>query len=296
MENNFDPESRVPLICNENETFPKGCRFEECFRLIIIENGTMLLRNGQHRKIITAPTVLCLNEKEYPVIEENSNLKAKSVYFKPSFINSNFTFDNIRDWGNSFTLSDIRDRNWLICFLERKETFDGIMNVGYLVIKQINWLFTSLEREMREKRDGWWPCRSRSFFLEILFILERAFFTQQSLDKAVLNGISEDISKVVFYLHTHYQQKITISKLVEEFHINRTTLNDRFSKEVGYPVMTYLIKHRINLASLLLRDTLVPVSEIMERVGFKDSAHFVRMFKKYLGCSPLEYRKNNCLM
>jgi len=44
------------------------------------------------------------------------------------------------------------------------------------------------------------------------------------------------------------------------------------------------------MASVMLKDTLLPVSEVMERVGFNDSTHFSRTFKKYMGLSPSEFR------
>lgn len=45
------------------------------------------------------------------------------------------------------------------------------------------------------------------------------------------------------------------------------------------------------MASTMLRDTMLPINEIMTRVGFCDTVHFLRTFKKYTGDSPSEYRK-----
>jgi AraC-like DNA-binding protein len=46
----------------------------------------------------------------------------------------------------------------------------------------------------------------------------------------------------------------------------------------------------------MLRDTMMPISEIYERVGFNDPAHFGRQFRKYYGVPPSEYRRQNCWM
>jgi len=43
---------------------------------------------------------------------------------------------------------------------------------------------------------------------------------------------------------------------------------------------------------MLLRDTVLPVTEIMNRVGYQDSTHFWRTFRKHIGQSPSEYRQH----
>ena len=58
----------------------------------------------------------------------------------------------------------------------------------------------------------------------------------------------------------------------------------------------YLIRLRLYLASKMLKETLLPVSEIIERVGFSDITHFGRMFKVHFGYSPTEYRSSHCTM
>lgn len=104
------------------------------------------------------------------------------------------------------------------------------------------------------------------------------------------------INDIIFYLYSNYPNKVTINDLMNIFHINRTSLMEKFSKSTGSTIMNYLTKIRINVAAMVLRDTTIPVSEVMERVGFNDMSHFGRMFKKYLGCSPTEYRQKYCWM
>ncbi len=60
--------------------------------------------------------------------------------------------------------------------------------------------------------------------------------------------------------------------------------------------MTYLTQLRIRLAALMLRDTKLPISEVMWRVGFRDGTHFGRTFRKHTAQSPSEYREQYCWM
>jgi AraC family L-rhamnose operon regulatory protein RhaS len=106
--------------------------------------------------------------------------------------------------------------------------------------------------------------------------------------------VLENVDDIITYLHTNYQNKITLDLLASKFNSNRTTLNERFYKATNLSIINYLIDYRINLASTFLRDTLIPISEIIERVGFNDIAHFGRTFKKHTGMSPSKYRNKYC--
>jgi AraC family L-rhamnose operon regulatory protein RhaS len=105
----------------------------------------------------------------------------------------------------------------------------------------------------------------------------------------VLESESE-MDKVILFLHTNYEQKITLNQLTELFHINRTTLSEEFIKATGLSVIDYLIKLRIKIASIFLSQTGIPISEILHRTGFNDSTHFGKMFRKHTGFSPSQYR------
>jgi len=131
--------------------------------------------------------------------------------------------------------------------------------------------------------------------LELLLLLQRASYTPEAAGQIVplgsLRDTGDDIDAIVLYLHTHYQEKITIAQLTAEFHTNRTTLEERFREATGTSLLAYLIRIRLRLAASMLQDTGLPISEIQGRVGFKDASHFGRTFRKHMGHSPSDYRQ-----
>ena len=62
------------------------------------------------------------------------------------------------------------------------------------------------------------------------------------------------------------------------------------------PVKTYLIKLRLFLASQMLAETTIPVSEVINRVGFNDAVHFSRIFRKNSVIRPQSIGKNCWLL
>ena len=50
---------------------------------------------------------------------------------------------------------------------------------------------------------------------------------------------------------------------------------------------------RLEVAKTLLIESGMSVAVIGQKIGFSDPAYFNRQFKKYIGCTPGEYRNNN---
>jgi AraC family L-rhamnose operon regulatory protein RhaS len=159
-----------------------------------------------------------------------------------------------------------------------------------LIDHKLNQLKELLEKQNTNN----WPCRSRSYLFEVLFCLTRQEEDEEAAENILLyEGGSRLAVEVIYYLQTCYNQKITIEKLAEEFHTNRTTLLNDFKKYTGHSINNYLIQLRMMMASTLLRDTELSVDEICERTGFSDISYFSKAFKKRIFCTPSKYRKIN---
>lgn len=63
-----------------------------------------------------------------------------------------------------------------------------------------------------------------------------------------------------------------------------------FKDQTGYPLMQYIDMMRMNRAKELLRETSMPLREIINHVGYMDESNFIRKFKKKEGITPAQYR------
>lgn len=270
--------------------------FEACYKLIFIEKGSGIVSVNSIKYVCTAPCILCLNEQESILFDESSDLFIRAVCFHPKVINKTLNFMNINEKESQLSYTDYEDTYLLRIFTERTASYSGMLNLGPSSLNRIINVFDLISYELEAQRDMDWPCRNRSFLFELLILLQRIFSEEQPLNNIIVSEKYPEIAEVILYLHTNYMNKITVDDLSKKYNINRTTLGNQFAKVTGLSIVSYLIKLRIDLASIILRDTLLPISEIIERVGLNDRTYFCRLFLKQTGYTPSEYRKKYCCM
>ncbi|MBU3128261.1 AraC family transcriptional regulator [Clostridium tagluense] len=282
-------EIKLPVYIETKEPF--SSENYSMFRLILVEKGGGIVSLNKNTIIFTAPTIFCFNANDRINLDKCTNLSARAIYFSPTLVNNVLTLEKMNNLEADISESEYRDYCSLLPFVYREELSFGQFEVGPATANRIAKLFDSLEAELTLLNNNFWRCRSRSFFLEILFLIQYIYTDMENATKLEVVKCSDEINEIILYLHTHYERKIFIEELTEEFHINRTTLTDRFARSTGMSVIGYLIRLRVKMAAIMLRDTMLSVSEIAYRVGFNDITHFGRMFRKHMGYSASEYRK-----
>lgn len=101
----------------------------------------------------------------------------------------------------------------------------------------------------------------------------------------------QDMQHIKDYIDSHYQEKITLDALSEQFFINKYYLTRVFKEQFGVPVVSYLIQVRITHAKRLLRFTDHSIEQIGQECGIGDANYFTRIFRKVEGVAPGVYRK-----
>lgn len=92
------------------------------------------------------------------------------------------------------------------------------------------------------------------------------------------------------YIEFHYSSKLALNTIADACFVSTTYLATIFKKETGTTLTTYINNIRIQQAKILLNSTNLPIQEIAARCGITDSNYFSRLFRKYCGQTPREYR------
>ncbi len=94
------------------------------------------------------------------------------------------------------------------------------------------------------------------------------------------------------FIDENYAKNITVSDVADRVMLSESWFSRQFKKRTGKNFVDYLNEVRIAKAAMLLKCTNRSVNDIYEAVGYKSRNHFYVQFKKYMECSPQEYRKN----
>lgn len=101
---------------------------------------------------------------------------------------------------------------------------------------------------------------------------------------------SDTILQALAYIDVHYAEKVTLEQVSAHVYMNSTYMSELFKKEMGVTFNDYVNNLRIIHACEHLRFTALSMSEIAERCGFTDQNYFTKVFKKYIGSTPSQYR------
>ncbi|MBP1996295.1 helix-turn-helix transcriptional regulator [Paenibacillus eucommiae] len=99
-----------------------------------------------------------------------------------------------------------------------------------------------------------------------------------------------DLSKE--WIEHHYFEDFGLDGIANQFQISKEYFCSIFKEETGVNFIQYLKEFRMTKAiSLMKDDPALRIYEISERVGFRESKYFCRVFKVHFGQYPEEYRK-----
>ncbi len=109
----------------------------------------------------------------------------------------------------------------------------------------------------------------------------------------VIGASSSDtiIKRMNAYMENNYDKDLKLEAIAKMFNYNSAYLGKIFKREMGESFNNVLDHIRIENAKRLLNDTDLKVYQVSERVGFSNIDYFYAKFKRYVGVSPKEFKK-----
>lgn len=121
----------------------------------------------------------------------------------------------------------------------------------------------------------------------LLLIARMAVMKQEQLAKQT----DLYIQTVIEYLHHNYDLDLKVSDLAAVVHLHPNYLQRIFKEKMNSTLMEYLTELRMEKAKMLLSKTTIPITEISDFVGINSRQYFSYLFKKSIGQTPQNYRR-----
>lgn len=106
-------------------------------------------------------------------------------------------------------------------------------------------------------------------------------------NEALLNKIKQARK----FIETNYFRDVSLEDIAAIAHLSKAHLTRKFKEAHQLTPYQYLIEIRLAKAVDLLQTTGLPVTEIVNRIGFYSTSSFIRMFKTEYGITPVVFRQ-----
>lgn len=130
--------------------------------------------------------------------------------------------------------------------------------------------------------------------LTILYELSRTDgmreLASSSFAKVEVNSDNRRILKVKDYVNQHFNEDVRLSELADIIGMSPSAFSRFFKLSTGKTLSEYIVGIRLGMAARKLVDSTDSISEICYVCGFNTISNFNRLFRKYKGCNPTEFR------
>ncbi|OQY35321.1 MAG: hypothetical protein B6241_02190 [Spirochaetaceae bacterium 4572_59] len=92
-------------------------------------------------------------------------------------------------------------------------------------------------------------------------------------------------------IEAHFCEDISIHSTAKQIGISESHLSHLLKQHSGYTFLEYLLYCRIRNAMQLLKNPGLLITDIYLQCGFSSGSYFSRMFKRFTGVTPREYRR-----
>ena len=120
-------------------------------------------------------------------------------------------------------------------------------------------------------------------FQDNIDIFTESLFYTSDMSSQVIRNATE-------YIAENYAGPITLTSVADAIHLNPTYLSTLFKQVTGHTFKDHINQVRVREAQRLLKNTDFPIMEISIACGFNDQSYFTKVFRKYTGLTPKQYR------
>ncbi len=157
--------------------------------------------------------------------------------------------------------------------LEEKET-EGLISLFELLIGE------------SERKDTYQNTVIQNALELIVIQTVRAVMAQR--EPVLMKGLQ----RAVAYIQSNFTHPLSLAAVAAEAGMNRTWFSEVFEREMGRGFSRYLTDLRVTTAKRLLRNEEWSIKEICYECGFSSMSTFLYAFRKTVGMTPTEFRKN----
>jgi len=128
--------------------------------------------------------------------------------------------------------------------------------------------------------------------IEVMLVETLRTIEGEAAPAGLLRGLADArLSIAIREMHADPARAWTVAELAQKAALSRSVFFDRFTRAVGVPPSEYLLGWRMAIAKDLLRQQVVSLAEVAERVGYSSASTFSTAFSRHVGQPPSQFSR-----
>lgn len=141
--------------------------------------------------------------------------------------------------------------------------------------------------------------QTREFLTRLWFyILENIPKSEISESTAAKSKISLDekrTKEAILFIESHYAEALTLEEIADSIHLSKSECCRCIKRCLNMTPFEYLMRFRIlKSTQIMSTQKTASIADLASAVGFNSCSYFNKLFRKYMGCTPSQYRKKMC--
>ncbi len=253
--------------------------WHEEVELLYIAEGQVECQISEEILTLQSETAVFINQNVlhslHPINEEDNCIY--SIVFSPSYL-----------FGHGQTYLESK---YLVPILSSEQ-------LKHCCIEQNTELLTSIKKLLllNQHKEYGYELLTKSYLCNIWYdLLKQLPYVKHDMN--IDSSISLDDTRVknaIRYIELHHSESITLDDIASSIHISRSECCRCFKRAIHLTPFEYLMKYRILESTRILQSNMtmdIAVSELAMRVGFNNTSYYNKLFKKYMHCTPSEYKQ-----
>lgn len=263
----------------ELENFSRSAKRNNFFELIYIIDGTGVQTVNKNHFNYRKGNLFLLTPKDVYSFNISTPTSFLFIRFNEQFVKDKISKDNDAVTQVEYILQNASHKPG--CILKNKSDKPLIASlVNSILSEQIN-------------QQLYYARISEQIINTVITIVARNIALK--LPKIIKETTGEPVLEILNYIQQNIfePQLLRVEKLSEHFNISTNYLGRYFKKQTGDTLQSYIFNFKMRLVEIRLLNSDMRINEIAHEFNFTDESHLNRLFKKYKGLNPTEFRKIN---
>lgn len=252
----------------------------DAIEIVIVNNGSLRIVTEDETVIVNAGQGIIINKNvtNSKYIYTSTKCGFYVLIFRDSFVS---TEKRIRE---RYIEPLLENRNLSLFLLSGENIRDDVLLDGFNRIITANMI----------KKDGYELYTKALLCYLWKVIVEYGVEKLQNGKEGVQVSVEEKrVDLIIRYMEEHFGEAVSLEDLANNVHLSNSECCRCFKRVTGMTPMEFLLKYRIFQAvRILSKDPgrIDSISELSFITGFNNASYFTRIFRRIIGCTPMEYK------